>query len=203
MTNTSRHLRSWLRRRSASVEDESRNGRPDHRHLKQQQERSHPPAIFKGLVPVQGLLMLRSGTSSNRCHKKKSSRYEKRACGSASLACAAGSELGIASAVRSAPVNKQVASAKKTIAIQSTLKVYTNGASAPIGLSAVYRRVRLVSVAMDAVVSVITLMQACPNDRVSVPHRNVARVFLTLEQVTVIAFDDRVRLFVHICVHPE
>src|ERR1051325_8440177 len=44
------------RPRSASVEGESRNGRPDHRHLKQQQERSHPPAIFKGLVPAQGLV---------------------------------------------------------------------------------------------------------------------------------------------------
>jgi hypothetical protein len=53
------------------------------------------------------------------------------------------------------------------------------------------------------ILSVITSMQARPNDRVSFPHRNVARLFLALEQVTVIAFDDRVRLFVHICVHPE
>src|ERR1051326_8498388 len=112
------------------------------------------PRYSRGSFQRRVLLMLRSGTSSNRCHKKKSSRYEKRACGSASLACAAGSELEIASTVKSAPVNKQVASAKKTIAIQSTLKVYTNGASAPIGLSAVYRRVRLVSVAMSEIAAV-------------------------------------------------
>jgi hypothetical protein len=31
----------------------------------------------------------------------------------------------------------------------------------------------------------------------------VARLFLALEQITVITFDDRVRLLVHVYVHPE
>ena len=32
---------------------------------------------------------------------------------------------------------------------------------------------------------------------------NVTPLFLVLEQVTIVAFDDRVRLLVHVSVHPE
>src|SRR5947209_19790687 len=85
------------------------------------------PLYSSGSFQCSVLLMLRSGTSSNRCHRKKSSRYEKRACGSASFACETVSELGIASTVAAGPDSRQVARDKKTIAIQRMLKVETNG----------------------------------------------------------------------------
>src|SRR5438477_1533675 len=54
--NASCHLRSWLGASSASIESKCRNGRPDYGHLKQQQKRPHPAAVFKRLFPVQRLV---------------------------------------------------------------------------------------------------------------------------------------------------